>query len=81
MEFCHNFTRIKFWEVIFVPTKYCNLCLFHFKNIVIPKNKYRVYCDFEKMSFNLHIKPPVLHPFSSHVPQQITKKPQHSNTN
>ena len=53
-------------------TKYCNLCPFSFQE------RYKSHENNGFYSFNLNIKPPALHLFTSNSPEQITKTAQRS---
>ena len=72
MEFGRNGSRIGFWVINFTPTNIVYYGPFHQKNNIILKKKC-VNSDFALVPSNLHIKPPVLHLFTSYAHKQKTK--------
>ena len=57
----------------FYPTKNHYLWPFSFKEWCNSQENNGFYSDSALNSFNLHNKPPCLHPFTSNAPKQITK--------
>ena len=57
----------------FYPTKYCYLWRFLFEEWYYSQKNNGFFSDSSLNSFNLHNKPPNLHPFMSTARQKITK--------